>query len=82
MCVSSIPSLRFFKTYQVVQDLVSDDLDHLKGLRRSYRVHKHVPVDPNEVLRVENTVLILHPESSVTQYLPVDSLHSLGQQYQ
>jgi hypothetical protein len=45
--------------YQVVEDLVSDDLNHLKGLGGCYGIHQHVSMDPNEVLRVEDAVFIL-----------------------
>ena len=43
----------------MIQDFISDDLNHLKGLRRCYGIHEHVPMDPNEMLRVEDTVFIL-----------------------
>ena len=44
----------------MVQDLVPNNVYHLKGLCGGYRVYKHVPVDSNEMLRVENAVLILN----------------------
>lgn len=47
------------RTYQVVQNLVMDDIDHVKGLLRGDRVYEHIPMDPNKVLRVEHAVLIL-----------------------
>jgi len=43
----------------VVQDLVADDLDHLKRLLRRDAVDEHVAVDADEVLRVEDAVLVL-----------------------
>ncbi len=43
----------------MVQDLVSDDSDHLKGLSRSDRIHKHVSVDSDEVLGVQLAVIVL-----------------------
>lgn len=46
-------------TYQVVEDLVADDLDHVKRRHGPDRVHEHVPVDPDEVLRVQDAVLVL-----------------------
>lgn len=46
-------------TDEVVEDLVADDLDHLKGLHRRNRVDEDIAVDSNEVLRVQNAVLIL-----------------------
>lgn len=39
-------------TYEVVQNLVSDNSNHVKGLRGSDRVHQHVPMDANEVFGV------------------------------
>ena len=47
-------------TYKVIEDLVPDDADHLEGLPRGDRVDQHVPMNPDEVLGVEDTVLILH----------------------
>ena len=46
-------------TYQVVQDLVSDDAHHLEALLAADRVDDHVAVDADEVLGVENAVLVL-----------------------
>jgi hypothetical protein len=43
----------------VIQNFVSDNLDHLKGLCRGDRVHEHVAMDPNEMLRVQDGVFIL-----------------------
>jgi hypothetical protein len=43
----------------VVQDLVPDDLHHLKRLQRRHAVDEHVAVDADEVLRVEDAVLVL-----------------------
>lgn len=54
-------------THQVVQDLVANDLDHFKGLRRSYRVNQHVAVDTDEVLRIKNAVFILHDVGASAQ---------------
>lgn len=47
------------QTYQVVQDLVSDDAHHLETLLAADRVDDHVAVDANEVLGVENAVFVL-----------------------
>ena len=43
----------------MVQDLVSDDPDHLEGLLRRDRVHEHISMDPNEMLGVQHAVFIL-----------------------
>jgi hypothetical protein len=72
----------------VIQDFISDNLHHLKRLRRSYRVDKHVAMNPNEVLRIENTVFILlgHASASAsalnqpqTQSVPVLILGGRGE---
>lgn len=47
------------RTHQVVQKLLTDDLDHLEGGLGGNRVDEHVTVDTNEVLAVHNAVLIL-----------------------
>lgn len=47
------------RTDEVVEDLVTNDLDHLKGLHRRNRVDEDIAVDSDEVLRVQNAVLIL-----------------------
>jgi hypothetical protein len=46
-------------TYQVIEDLVTDDTCHLKALLAGDRVDNDVTVDADEVLRVEDAVLIL-----------------------
>ena len=46
-------------THQVVQDLLPDDLHHLERGQRRHRVHEHVAMDADEVLRVQDAVLIL-----------------------
>ncbi len=43
----------------MIQNFVSNNLDHLEGLRRSNRVNEHVPMNPNEMLRVQDAVFIL-----------------------
>ena len=43
----------------VVQNLVVHRLDHLKGRSRGNRVHEHIAVDANRMLRVQDRVLIL-----------------------
>lgn len=43
----------------MVEDLVANDAHHLKRLLRADRVDKHVAVDANEVLGIENRVFIL-----------------------
>lgn len=48
-----------FPTYQVVEDLVSNDADHVKGLFRGHGINEHVAVDSDEMPRVQYAVLIL-----------------------
>jgi hypothetical protein len=48
--------------YQVVQNLVTDDLYHLERLHRSNRIHQDIPMDPNEVLGIKYTVFILEQQ--------------------
>lgn len=48
------------ETYQVVQQLLADDLDHLEGGFGRHRVDKHIAVNADEVLAVHDTVLILY----------------------
>lgn len=43
----------------MVQDLVSDDSDHVEGLSRSDRIHEHVSMDADEVFRVQLAVIVL-----------------------
>jgi len=53
----------------MIQDLVSDNLDHLKRLRRSNRVDEHVAMNPNEMLGVQDAVFILGKKSSQSHAL-------------
>jgi hypothetical protein len=46
-------------THQMIQNLITNSLHHLKGLPRGNRVHDNIPMDTNEVLRVQDAVLIL-----------------------
>jgi len=43
----------------MVEDLVANDLHHLKGLQRRHTVHQHVAVGADHLLRIEDAVLIL-----------------------
>ena len=43
----------------MVQNLVPDDSNHLKGLPRSHRVHQHVAMNANEVFGVQDAILVL-----------------------
>lgn len=47
------------QTYQVVQKLLADNLDHLEGGLGRHRVDEHVTVDTDEVLAIHDAVLIL-----------------------
>lgn len=46
-------------TYEVVEDFISNNANHLEGLLGGDRVYQHVAMNADEVLRVEYTVLIL-----------------------
>lgn len=52
------------ETYQVVQQLLADNLHHLEGGFGGHGVDKHIAVDANEVLAVHDTVLILYTSVS------------------
>lgn len=43
----------------MIQNLIPDNLHHLKGLHGSYRIHEHISMDSNEVFRVEDAVFVL-----------------------
>lgn len=43
----------------MVENLVADDLDHLKGLHGSNRVDENIAVNSDEVLGIQDAVLIL-----------------------
>jgi hypothetical protein len=45
--------------YQMIQQLVTNNPDHFKGLSGSDRVHNDISVDANVQLRVHETVFIL-----------------------
>ena len=51
-------------SYQVIEDLLADDADHLKGLLGGDRVDQQIAVDADEMLRVENAVLVLNEHES------------------
>lgn len=48
----------------MIKDLVTNNLHHLKALRRRDRVDEHVPMNANEMLRVQYAVFILSSKSS------------------
>lgn len=43
----------------MVQDLVTDYLDHFKGCQGRHGVNEHIPVNADEVFGVQDAVLIL-----------------------
>jgi hypothetical protein len=43
----------------VIQNLIPNNPHHLETLLTPHGVHDHVPMDPNKVLAVQNTVLVL-----------------------
>ena len=46
--------------YQVVQNFIPNDTDHVKRLTRGNRVDKHISMDTDEMFRVQDTILVLH----------------------
>ena len=48
----------------MVEDLVPQDADHLKGLPRGDGVDEHVAMDADEVLGIEDAVFVLRASSS------------------
>ena len=46
-------------TYQVVEDLVTDDAGHLEALLARHRVDDEVAMDADKVLGVEDAVFVL-----------------------
>lgn len=58
------------RTYQVVQDLVTNDLNHFKRLGGCNRVNENITVDSNEMLGVQNRVLILKNPKLATISFP------------
>lgn len=55
------------KTYEVIEDLVTDDARHLEALLAGNRVHDQVAMDANEVLGIENAVLILNRSIEISK---------------
>ena len=53
----------------MVEDLVPQDADHLKGWPRGDGVDEHVAMDADEVLRVEDAVFVLKASSQVGGWL-------------
>lgn len=47
------------RTYQMIENLLPDNLDHLKRWQRRNGIHQHIPVYSDKVLRIQDTVLIL-----------------------
>jgi len=43
----------------MVENLVTKNADHVKGLLRRHRVYEDIAVNANEMLRVQNAVFIL-----------------------
>lgn len=43
----------------MVEDLVAQDADHVKGLLGSDRVNEHIAMDADEMFGVEDAVFIL-----------------------
>lgn len=49
----------------MVQDFITNDRHHVKGLARGHRVYNDVAMDTNEMLRVQDTIFILDNVSGV-----------------
>lgn len=60
----------------MVEDLIADDAGHFKALLAGHRVDNHVPVDADEVFRVEYAVLILRVP--VLLAMPLDMMLNLN----
>ena len=43
----------------MVENLVPNNPNHLKALLACYRIYDHIPMDPNKVLGIEYSILIL-----------------------
>lgn len=47
------------RTYQVIENLISNDANHVEGLFGCYRIDEHVAMYADEMSRVQNAVFIL-----------------------
>lgn len=68
-------------SYQVVENLVSNDAGHLERLLGRDRVNDHIAMDADEVLRVQNAVLILQKvrgEASQPLFLRISCSHTVA----
>jgi hypothetical protein len=43
----------------MIQDLVSQDPHHIKGLFGRHGIHQHIAMDADEMLRIKNAIFIL-----------------------
>lgn len=57
--IAELLQQRGYATYQVVENLVPNDADHLEALLAADRVDDHVAVDADEVFGVEDAVFVL-----------------------
>ena len=46
-------------TYQVIEDLLANDANHIEALLVSYTIHNHVSMDTDELSAVQDCVLVL-----------------------
>lgn len=65
-------SVRDEMAYQVVEQLVTNGSDHLKGLLGRHRVHQHITMDANEMLARHDAVLIL----SIAEWVSIQETSS------
>ena len=59
------------ETYEVVEDLITNDARHLEALLAGDRVDNHVAMDTNKVLGVKNAVLILEKAFMSAVFVPL-----------
>lgn len=67
----------------MVENFVSDNLDHLKGRQRRDRIDEHVAMDADEMLAIQNRIFILFKLSrSVRCVIVMRNPHYFGQKEQ
>lgn len=45
----------------MIENFISEDPDHIKGLLRGDRVDQHVAMNANEMLGIQDAVFVLEP---------------------
>lgn len=59
ICSSSADRHEGGLTYQMIEDLVPQNADHVKGLSGRHGIYEHVAMYANEMLGIQDTVLVL-----------------------